>query len=75
MFLNFPAIILSHSELTWLCDCILRNEISPILRGPDYVIILSSQKPIPFWGDLVMWLYFQQKIYPILSGPDHVIVS
>ena len=45
----------SHSYGTWLCDCTLGKEIYPILRGPDYVIILSSQKSIPIWGDLTMW--------------------
>ena len=93
MWLYFPAKNLSHSEGTWLCDCILSQwnlthsegtwlcdytfqpKIYPILRGPDYVIILSSQKSIPFWGDLTMWLYFpSQKIYPILRGPDYVIM-
>ena len=76
-WLYFAAKNLSHSEGTWnrLRDYTLQRKIYPILRGQDCVIILSSQKPIPFWGDLVMWLYFQQKIYPILSGPDHVIVS
>ena len=52
----------SHSERTWLCDCILGFEIYPILRGPDYVIILFSQKSIPLWRDLIMWLYFPAKI-------------
>ena len=51
----------SHSERTWLCDCILGFEIYSILRGPDYVITPSSQKSIPFWGDLTMWLYFPAK--------------
>ena len=38
-----PAKNLSHSEGTWLCDCILRNEINTILGGPDYVIIFPAQ--------------------------------
>ena len=58
MWLYFPAQNLSHSEGTWLNDCILRTEFYRILKGPDYVFILSSQKSIPFWGDLTMWLYF-----------------
>ena len=57
MSFYFPAKNLSHSEGTWLCDCILRNEINTILRGPDYVLKLSSQKSIPFWGELTVWLY------------------
>ena len=61
MWLWFPAKYLSQSEGTWLGDCILRNGIYRILRGHDYVIILSSQKSIPFWGDLTMWLYFPAK--------------
>ena len=61
MWLYFPAENLSHSEGTWLNDCILRNEFYRIVKGPDYVIILSSQKSIPFWGDLTMWLYFSVK--------------
>ena len=48
--------ILSHSEETWLCDYTFQPKIYPILRGPDYVIILSSQKSIQFWGDLTMSL-------------------
>ena len=48
---------LTHSEGTWQCDYTFYPKIYPILRGPDYVIILSSQKSIPFWGDLTMWLY------------------
>ena len=54
MWLYFPAQNLSHSEGTWLNDCILRTEFYRILKGPDYVIILSSQKSIPFWGDLTV---------------------
>ena len=54
MWLYVPAQNLSHSEGTWLNDCILRTEFYRILKGPDYVIILSSQKSIPFWGDLTV---------------------
>ena len=61
MWLYFPAKNLSNSEGTWLCHCVLRNEIVNILRWPDYVIILSSLKSIPFWGDLTMRLYFPAK--------------
>ena len=90
MWLYFTAKNLSHSEGTWLCDynfqskihIILRGpdwhnfqpKIYPILRGTDYVIILFSQKSIPFWGDLTMWLYFQPKNYPILKKPVYVIM-
>ena len=56
MWLYIPAKNLSHSEGTWLYDCILRNEFYRILRGSDYVIILSSLKSIPFWGELTTWL-------------------
>ena len=61
MWLWFPAKKLTQSEGTWLGDCILRNGIYPILGGHDYVIIISSQKSIPFWGDLTIWLYFPAK--------------
>ena len=61
MWLYFPVKNLSHSEGTWLCDYTFQSKIYPILRGPDYVIILSSQKSIPFWGELTMWLYFPVK--------------
>ena len=82
----------SHSEGTWLCGCTLGNEFEPILRGSDYVIILSSQKSIPFWGDLTKWLYFpaknlfqfectwpcdytlHPKIYPILREAGYMII-
>ena len=94
MYLYFSAKNLSHSEVTWLCDCVLRNEIYNILRGPDYVIILSSQKPkiYPIRVDLTKRLYFpvkilspsegtwlcdytyQPKVYYILRGPDYVII-
>ena len=67
MRLYFPAKNLSHSEGNWLCDYTFRLKIYPILREPNYVIILSSQKSIPFWGDLTMWLLFQPKKYPILK--------
>ena len=56
MWLYFRAKNLSRSEETWLYDCILRNEFYCILRGPDYVIILSSLKSIPFWVELTTWL-------------------
>ena len=76
MWLYFLAKILSHSEGTWLCDCILRNEIYPILRGPDYVIILSSLKIYPILrGPDYVIILSSQKTYPILRGPDYVIVS
>ena len=74
MWLYIAAKNLSHSEGTWLYDCILRNEFYRILRRPDYVIILSSLKSIPFWGDLTMWLWFQPKKYPILKKPVYVIM-
>ena len=74
MWFYFTAKNLSHSEGTWLCDCVLRNEIYNILRWPDYVIILSSLKSIPFWGDLTMWFLFQPKNYPILKKPVYVIM-
>ena len=61
MWLYFPVKNLSHSEMTWLCDLNFQPKICPILRGTDYVIILSSQKSIPFWGNLTMWLYFPVK--------------
>ena len=61
MWLYFPAKNLSNSEGTWLCHCVLRIEIVNILRWPDYVIILSSLKSIPFWGDLTMRFYFPAK--------------
>ena len=51
----------SQSEGTWPCDCNLGNEIYPILKGPDYVIILSSQKSSSFWVHVTMWLYFPAK--------------
>ena len=57
MWLYFPAENLSHSEGTWLGDYTFKLKIYHILRGPDYVIILSSPKSILFWGDLAMWLY------------------
>ena len=47
----------THSEGTWLCDYTFQPKTYPTLRGPDYVIILSSPKSILFWGDLAMWLY------------------
>ena len=74
MWLYFPAKNLSLSEGTWLCDCVLRNEIYNILRWPDYVIILSSLISIPFWGDLTMWFLFQPKNYPILKKLVYVIM-
>ena len=37
-------------------------------------MILSSQKFIPFWGDLTIWLCFQPKMYTILRGPDYGII-
>ena len=48
---------LYHSEGTWLCDYTVQPKIYSILSGPDYVIILSSPKSIPFRGDLTLWLY------------------
>ena len=93
MYLYFSAKNLSHSEMIWLCYCVLRNEIYPILRGPDSVIIFFRQKRIPFWGgDQTMWMYpmgrklshseetwlfdytFQSKIVPNQWGPDYVIL-
>ena len=74
MWLYFSAKNLSHSEGNWLCDYTFRPKIYPILRGPNYVIILSSQKSIPFWGDLTMWLLFQPTKYPILKKPVYVIM-
>ena len=61
MWLYFPAQSLSHSEGTWLNDCILRNEFYRILKGPGYVIMLSSQKSIPFWGDLTVIVTYGMK--------------
>ena len=61
MWSYFPAKNLSHSEEHWLCDFTFLQKIYPILRRPDYVIIFSSQKSIPFWGTLTMWLYFPAK--------------
>ena len=58
MWLYLPAKNLSNSEETWLCDCFLRNQINTILRGNGFVIILSSQKSIAFWGEMALWLYF-----------------
>ena len=75
LWLYFIAKILSPSEGTWLCDCILRNEINTNLKGPDYVFIISSQQSISFLGELIMWLYFRAKSLPILRGPDYVVVS
>ena len=74
MWLYFPAKNLSHSEGNWLCDYTFQPKIYPILRGPDYVIILSSQKSIPFWGNWLCDHNFQPKIYPILRGTDYVII-
>ena len=37
------------------------KNVYPILKGPDYVIIISSQKSISIWGELTMWLYFPAK--------------
>ena len=74
MWLYFSAKNLSHSEGNWLCDYTFRPKIYPILREPNYVIILSSQKSIPFWGDLTMWLLFQPKKYPILKKHVYVIM-
>ena len=74
MWLYFPAKNLSHSKETWLCDHNFQLKIYPILIGTDYVIIISSQKSIPLWGDLTMCYIFQSKIYRILRGPDYVII-
>ena len=65
---------ISHPGGTWLCDCILRNKFYRILRGPDYVIILSSLKSIPFWGELTVWLYFPAKNLSHSEGLDYVII-
>ena len=46
---------------TWLCDHNFQPKIYPILRGTDYVIMISSQKSISFWVHLTMWLYFPAK--------------
>ena len=61
MWLYFSAKSLSHSEGNWLCDYTFRPNIYPILRGTDFVIILSCQESIPFWGDLTMWSQFLAK--------------
>ena len=61
MWLYFPVKNLSHSEETWLCDHNFQPKIYPILRNTDYVIILSCQKSIPFWGNLTMWSQFLAK--------------
>ena len=68
LWLYFPATILSRSEGTWLYDYIFQPKFYPILRGPDYVIKPSSQKSIPFWGDLTMWLNFHAKILSHSEG-------
>ena len=68
MWLYTPAKNLSHSEGTWLCDYTFQPKIYPILRGPDYVIIISSQKSIPFWGDLTIWLYPKEWILSHSEG-------
>ena len=61
MWLYFPAKILSHSEGTWLYDYTFQPKIYPILRVIDYVIIISSQKSIPFWGDLTVKVTYGKK--------------
>ena len=75
MWLYFSVKNLSHSEGNWLCDYTFQPKIYPILRGPDYVIIISSQKSIPFWGDLTMWLYFPAKKSIPFLGDLTVIVT
>ena len=47
---------LTHSEGTWLCDYTFQPKTYPTLRGPNYVIIVSSQKSFPIRGNLIMWL-------------------
>ena len=74
LWLYFPVKNLSHSEGTWLCDLNFQPKIYPILRGPDYVIIISSQTSIPFWGDLTLWLYSPAKILSHSEGTDYVII-
>ena len=74
MWLYFPAKNLSHSEGTWLYDCILRNEFYRILRGPEYVIILFSQNLSHSEGNWLCDYTFCSKIYPILRGTDFVII-
>ena len=61
---------------TWICDNTFQPKIKNLTNpsGPHYKIILSSQKYIPFWGDLTMWLCFQPKIYPVLRGHDYEII-
>ena len=80
MWLYFPAKNLSNSEGTWLCDCILRNEIYTILRGPDYVIILPAKNLSHSEGtwlrNEVLWLVIilsSQKSIPFWGEPDYVI--
>ena len=74
MWWYFPVKNLSHSEGNWLCDYTFQPKIYPLLKGPDYVIIISSQKSIPFWGNWLCDYDFKPKIYPILRGPDYVII-
>ena len=47
---------LTHSEGNWLCDYTFQPKTYPTPRGPDYVIILSSQKSFTFRGKLINWL-------------------
>ena len=61
MLLYFPVKNLSNSEETWLCGYTFQSKIYFNLSARDHVIILYSQKSIPFWGDLTMLLYFPAK--------------
>ena len=66
MWLYFPVKNLSQSEGTWLCDYTFQPKKYPILRVTDYVIILSSQKPISFWGSWLCDCILRNEIYNFL---------
>ena len=76
MWLYFSAKSLSHSEGNWLCDYTFRPNIYPIMRGPDYVIILKfpaknlSLSEGTWLCDCNLW----NEIYHILREPDYVII-
>ena len=72
LFLNFPAKYLSHSERTWLCDYTFQPKTYPILRGPDYVIILPAEN---LYHSERTWLcdcILRNEIKTILRGPNYV---
>ena len=74
MWLYFTAKNLSDSEGTWLSDYTFQPKIYPILRGPDYVIIISAKKLSHSEKFCLCDYDFQPKIYPNLRGPDYLIV-